>query len=192
MTRLVTLVAVAACLAGCSSGGGSSSAGSTGPKRVSTLPTSGTVTYTDRRVYTVAPLGSVLRLDDIAVKVQSVVWKAHVDLGKAAGVTIKPPPGTKTFGLVTLAVKNMTQKPERIGLTQIWLRNAAGSPYLAAATASVPDNLLKVAIPPGKTVTGTLVYPTPAKATGYLLVYRFDDAKGIAKAKHVGLLRYAS
>jgi len=191
VTRLVALVAVAACLAGCSSGGGSSAA-STGPKRVATLPTSGTVTYTDGRVYTVAPLGSVLRLDDIAVKVQSVVWKAHVDLGKAAGVTIKPPPGTETFGLVTLVVKNMTPKPERIGLTQIWLRNAAGSPYLAAATASVPDNLLKMAIPPGKTVTGTLVYPTPAKATGYLLVYRFDDARAIAKANHVGLLRYAS
>jgi hypothetical protein len=192
VTRLVALVAVAACLAaGCSSGGGSSAA-SSGPKRVSTLPTSGTVTYTDGRVYTVAPLGSVLRLDDIAVKVQRVVWKPHVDLGEVGGVTIKPPPGTKTFGLVTLAVKNMTQKSERIGLTQIWLRNAAGSPYLAAATANVPDNLLKMTIPPGKTVTGTLAYPTPAKATGYLLVYRFDDAKAIAKASHVGLLRYAS
>jgi hypothetical protein len=192
VTRLVALVAVAACLAGCSSGGGGSSAASTGPKRVSTLPTSGTVTYTDGRVYTVAPLGSVLRLDDIAVKVRSVTWKRHVDLGSAAGVAITPPPGTKTFGLVTLAVKNMTQKSERIGLTQIWLRNAAGSPYLAAATANVPNNLLKMAIPPGKTVTGTLAYPTPAQATGYLLVYRFDDARAIAKASHVGLLRYAS
>ena len=192
MTRLVALVAVAACLAGCASGGGDSSGSSTGPKRVSTLPTSGTVTYTDGRVYTVAPLGSVLRLDDIAVTVRGVAWKRHVDLGKVAGVTIKPPPGTKTFGLVTLAVKNMTQEPEHIGLTQIWLRNAAGSPYLAAATANVPDNLLKMAIPPGKTVTGTLVYPTPAQATGYLLVYRFDDARAIAKAEHVGLLRYSS
>jgi len=192
VTRLVALVVVAACLAGCSSGGGDSSAGSTGPKRVSTLPTSGTVTYTDGRVYTVAPLGSVLRLDDISVKVQSVVWKPHVDLGSVGGTAINPPPGTKTFGLVTLTVKNMTPKPERLGLTQIWLRNAAGSPYLAAATAAVPDNLLKMAIPPGKTVTGTLVYPTPQKETGYLLVYRFDDAKAIAKASHVGLLRYAS
>ena len=192
MKRLVALVGVAACLAGCSSGGGGSSAGSTGPKRVSTLPTSGTVTYTDGRVYTVAPLGSVLRLDDIAVKVQSVVWKPHVDLGSVAGVAINPPPGTKTFGLVTLAVKNMTKATERLGLTQIWLRNAAGSPYLAAATASVPNNLLKMAIPPGQTVTGTLVYPTPEKEMGYLLIYRFDDAKAIAKASHVGLLRYAS
>jgi hypothetical protein len=189
--RLVALVAVAACLAGCSSGGGASSS-SPGPKTVSTLPTSGTVTYTDGRVYTVAPLGSVLRLDDIAVKVQSVVWKPHVALGSVSGTPTNPPPGTKTFGLVTLTVKNMTQKPERVGLTQIWLRNAAGSPYLAAATADVPDNLLKMTIPPGKTVTGTLAYPTPEKETGYLLVYRFDDAKAIAKATHVGLLRYAS
>jgi hypothetical protein len=191
VTRLVALVLVAACLAGCGSGGDSST-GSPGPKRVATLPTSGTVTYTDGRVYTVAPLGSVLRLDDIAVKVQKVDWKPEVDLGSVGGVSIKPPPGTKTFGVVTLTVTNTSRKPERLGVTQIWLRNAAGSPYLAAATANVPDNLLNMAIRPGKTVTGTLVYPTPAKATGYLLVYRFDDAKAIAKANHVGLLRYAS
>ncbi len=186
------LVAVAACLAGCSSGGGGSSASSSGPKRVATLPTSGTATYTDGRVYTVAPLGTVLRLDDIAVKVQSVVWKPKVDLGSVGGTAVTPPPGTKTYGVVTLTVKNMTSKPERVGLTQIWLRNAAGSPYLAAATARVPDNLLTMPIPAGKSVTGSLVYPTPQKETGYLLVYRFDDAKAIAKANHVGLLRYAS
>ena len=191
MTRLVALVLVAACLAGCGSGGDSST-GSPGPKRVATLPTSGTVTYTDGRVYTVAPLGSVLRLDDIAVKVQKVDWKPEVDLGSVGGVSIKPPPGTKTFGLVTLAVKNMTRKPEHIGLTQIWLRNAAGSPYLASATAQVADNLLRMPIPAGKSVTGALVFPTPRQETGYLLVYRFDDARAIAKANHVGLLRYAS
>jgi len=88
VTRLVALVLVAACLAGCGSGGDSST-GSPGPKRVATLPTSGTVTYTDGRVYTVAPLGSVLRLDDIAVKVQKVDWKPEVDLGSVDGVSIK-------------------------------------------------------------------------------------------------------
>ncbi len=191
MRRIVALVAVAACLAGCSSGGSSSTA-SSGPERVATLPTSGTVTYTDGRVYTVAPLGAVLRLDDIAVKVQSVVWKPKVDLGSVGGVAIKPPPGTRAFGLVTLTVTNRSGKPERLGVTQIWLRNAAGSPYLASATARVPDNLLKMPIPAGKSVTGTLVYPAPRKETGYLLVYRFDDARAIAKANHVGLLRYAS
>jgi Domain of unknown function (DUF4352) len=188
--RLVALVAVAACLAGCSSGG-SSSTGSLVPKRVATLPTSGTVTYTDGRVYTVAPLGSVLRLDDIAVKVQSVAWKPKIDLGSIAGVAVKPPPGTKIFGLVTLTVTNRSRKPERLGVTQIWLRNAAGSPYLASATARVPENLLRMPIPAGKSVTGVLVYPTPRKETGYLLVYRFDDSTAIAKANHVGLLRYA-
>jgi hypothetical protein len=188
--RLVALVAVAACLAGCSSGGNSST-GSPGPKRVATLPTSGTVTYTDGRVYTVAPLGSVLRLDDIAVKVQSVAWKPKIDLGSIAGVAVKPPPGTKIFGLVTLTVTNRSRKPERLGVTQIWLRNAAGSPYLASATARVPENLLRMPIPGGNSVTGVLVYPTPRKETGYLLVYRFDDSTAIAKANHVGLLRYA-
>ena len=191
MTRVAALVLVAACLAGCGSGSDSTT-GSSGPKRVATLPTSGTVTYTDGRVYTVAPLGSVLRLDDIAVKVQKVDWKPKVDLGTVGGVTLKPPPGTKAFGVVTLTVTNTSRRPERLGLTQIWLRNAAGSPYLASATAQVPDNLLHMPIPAGKAVTGALVFPTPREETGYLLVYRFDDSKAIAKASHVGLLRYAS
>jgi hypothetical protein len=188
--RIAALVAVAACLAGCAAGG-SSSTGSSGPRRVATLPTSGTVTFTDGRVYTVAPLGSVLRLDDIAVKVQGVAWKRKVDLGSVAGVAVKPPPGTKTFGVVRLTVTNRSTRPERLGVTQIWLRNAAGSPYLASATARVPNNLLRTPIPAGKSVTGALVYPTPREETGYLLVYRFDDSKAIAKARHVGLLRYA-
>jgi hypothetical protein len=191
VTRIVALVAVAACLAGCSSSGGSST-GSSGPKRVSTLPTSGTVTYIDGRVYTVAPLGTVLRLDDITVKVRSVAWKPKVDLGSVGGVAVKPPPGTKTFGVVTLTVTNTGRRPEHLGVTQIWLRNAAGSPFLASATARVPDNLLKMPIPAGRSVTGALVYPTPQRETGYLLVYRFDDSRAIAKATHVGLLRYAS
>jgi hypothetical protein len=191
VTRLVALVLVAASLAGCGSGGDSST-GSAGPKRVATLPTSGTVTYTDGRVYTVAPLGDVLHLDDIDVKVERVDWKPKVDLGTVAGVAVKPPPGTKTFGVVTLTVTNKSRRKERLGVTQIWLRNAAGSPYLASATARVPDNLLRMPIPAGKSVTGALVFPTPQQETGYLLVYRFDDSKAIAKASHVGLLRYAS
>jgi Domain of unknown function (DUF4352) len=189
--RLVALVAVAACLAGCASSGGSST-GSSGPRRVATLPTSGTVTFTDGRVYTVAPLGTLLRLDDIDVRVRGVAWKRKVDLGSVAGVAVKPPPGTRTFGVVTLTVTNRSSRPQRLGVTQIWLRNAAGSPYLASATARVPDNLLRMAIPPGRSVTGALVYPTPREETGYLLVYRFDDSRAIAKASHVGLLRYAS
>jgi Domain of unknown function (DUF4352) len=188
--RIAALVAVAACLAGCASGG-SSQTGSSGPRRVATLPTSGTVTFTDGRVYTVAPLGSVLHLDDIEVKVQGVAWKPKVDLGSVGGVAIKPPPGTRTFGVVTLTVTNRSNRPERLGVTQIWLRNAAGSPYLASATARVPDNLLRTRIPAGRSVTGALVYPTPREETGYLLVYRFDDSKAIAEARHVGLLRYA-
>jgi hypothetical protein len=190
VTRIAALAAVAACLAGCA-GSGSSSTGSSGPARVATLPTSGTVTFTDGRVYTVAPLGAVLHLDDIEVRVRSVAWKPRVDLGSVGGVAVKPPPGTKTFGVVTLTVTNKSTRPERLGVTQIWLRNAAGSPYLASATARVPDNLLRMPIPPGKSVTGALVYPTPQQETGYLLVYRFDDSTAIAKATHVGLVRYA-
>jgi hypothetical protein len=182
--KLAPLIVAALCLAGCSSGGGGSSAAQTGPPTVSTLPTSGTVKYTDGRIYTVAPLGRTLRLDDISVRVQSVVWRRSVK------VAFKPP-GTKIFGLVTLTVTNPTRSRQQVGLTQIWLRDAAGDPILAAASATVPHNLLEMPIPPGATVTGTLVYPAPQRETGYLLVYRFADAKAIAKAKHVGLLKYA-
>jgi hypothetical protein len=95
------------------------------------------------------------------------------------------------YALVTLTVTNLTHASQQVALTQIWLRNSAGAPYLAAATASVPRNLLRLPILPGKSVTGTLVYPAPRRETGYLLVYRFADAKAIAKAKHVGLLAYS-
>jgi Domain of unknown function (DUF4352) len=182
--RIVALLAVALSLAGCGGGsGGASSAPVTTPPS-STLPTSGTVTYTDGRVYTVAPVHTALRLDDVVVRVKSVVWRRSVKVGFK-------PPGTKAYGLVTLTVTNLTQTSQKVALTQIWLRNAAGAPYLAAATASVPRNLLGLPIPAGKSVTGTLVYPVPQQETGYLLVYRFGDAKAIAKAKHVGLLAYS-
>jgi hypothetical protein len=181
--RLLALVGVGLCLAGCGGGGGTSSAPNTAPPS-STLPTSGTVTYTDGRQYTVAPLHTLLRLDDITVRVRSVVWERSVK------VAFKPP-GTHIYAVVTLTVTNLTHAPQKLALTQIWLRNAAGFPYLAAATANVRKNLLGLPIGAGKSVTGTLVYPVPERETGYLLVYRFGDAKAIAKAKHVGLLAYS-
>jgi hypothetical protein len=178
------LTALALTLAGCAGGGGATSNGPASAPPASTLPTSGTVTYTDGRVYTVAPLHTALRLDDVVVRVRSVVWRRSVKVGFK-------PPGTTTYGLVTLTVTNLTHASQKVALTQIWLRNAAGAPYLAAATASVPKNLLGLPIPAGKSVTGMLVYPAPQRETGYLLVYRFGDAKAIAKAKHVGLLAYS-
>ena len=183
MRKLAAVLVAALCLAGCSSGGGDSSTAAQGPPVVSTLPTSGTVKYKDGRIYTIAPLGRTLHLDDIAVRVQRVVWRRSVKVGFK-------PPGTKIFALVTLTVTNPTRSRQQVGLTQIWLRDAAGNPILAAASATVPKNLLEMPIPPGATVTGTLVYPAPQRETGYLLVYRFADAKAIAKAKHVGLLKY--
>lgn len=183
MRRLLVLAGISLCLAGCGGGGGTSSAPVTAPP-ASTLPTSGTVTYTDGRVYTVAPLHSALRLDDITVRVRSVTWQRSAKVGFR-------PPGTRMYAFVRLTVTNHTHSTQRVVLTQIWLRNAAGAPYLAAARASVPRNLLTLPIAPGKSVTGTLVYPVPQRETGYLLVYRFGDADAIAKAKHVGLLAYS-
>ena len=141
------------------------------------------VTFTDGRIYTVAPLGKVLRLDDISVRVARVVWRQSI-------TTAFKPPGTKIYGLVTLTIANLSKAAQEVGPTQIWLRDAAGNPHLAAAGAQIPQNLLKIRIAPGKSVSGTLVFPAPRRETGYLLVYRFADASAIAKAKHVGLLRY--
>jgi hypothetical protein len=186
--RLALLVATAACLAACAcggSGGGSSSSAPQGPPLATTLPTSGTVRYKgDGRIYTVAPLHHPLRLDDIVVQVRRVAWRS------SAGVGFKPP-GTTTYGVVTLTVTNLTKSRQTVAPTQIWLRDASGAPFLAAATTTVPGNLLRRPIPPGRSVTGTLVYPTPRRETGYLLVYRFGDAAAIAKAEHVGLVRYS-
>jgi hypothetical protein len=183
--RLVLVLAAALLAAGCSSGGGGSSAGPAGPPVVSQLPTSGTVRYKgDGRVYTIAPLGRILRLDDIDVQVHSVTYVRSVKVAFT-------PPGTKTYAVVKLTITNVSKKRQVIGPTQIWLRNANGFPYLAAQTTSVPKNLLTTPIPAGAAVTGTLVFPVPARETGYLLVYRFADAKAIAKAKHVGLVKYS-
>ena len=185
MRRLGLVLAAALLAAGCSSGGGGSSAGPAGPRVVTQLPTSGTVRYKgDGRIYTIAPLRRTLRLDDIDVQVRSVTYRRSVD------VTFTPP-GTKTFAVVTLTVTNVTKRRQVIGPTQIWLRNASGFPYLAALTKGTPKTLLTTPIPAGGSVTGELVFPVPQNETGYLLVYRFADAKAIAKAKHVGLVKYS-
>jgi hypothetical protein len=182
---LVLVVAAVLLAAGCSSGGGGSSAGPAGPRVVTQLPTSGTVRYKgDGRVYTIAPLGRTLRLGDIDVQVRSVTYRRSVKVAFT-------PPGTKTFAVVTLTLTNVTKERQVIGPTQIWLRNANGFPYLAAQTRSVPRNFLTTPIAAGAAVTGTLVFPVPQRETGYLLVYRFADAKAIAKAKHVGLVKYS-
>jgi hypothetical protein len=182
--RLGAVVGLALVVAGCSSGGGGSSAQPGGPPVVTQLPTSGTVRYQgDGRIYTIAPLGRVLRLDDMDVQVRSVTYRRGVK------VRFKPP-GTTTFAVVTLTITNVTKKRQIVGPTQIWLRNAAGFPYLAARTTGVPRDLLTTPIPAGAAVTGSLVFPVPRRETGYLLVYRFDDASAIAKAKHVGLVKY--
>jgi hypothetical protein len=182
--RSLPALAAVLLLAACGSGGGGSSAGPSGPPVVTQLPTSGTVRYKgDGRIYTIAPLGTVLRLDDIDVQVRSVTYRKSVQVAFT-------PPGTTTFAMVSLTVTNITKTRQVLGPTQIWLRNANGFPYLAARTTGVPKNLLTTPIPAGDARTGTLVFPVPQHETGYLLVYRFADASAIARAKHVGLVRY--
>ncbi|MGH3140998.1 MAG: DUF4352 domain-containing protein [Gaiellales bacterium] len=183
MRRAIALLVAVIATAGCSGGGnGASSADSNTAPPSSTLPVSGTVTYTDGKVYTVAPLGAKLVLDDVSVKVDGVEWTRHVD------ATL--PPGTTIFAVVRVTLTNTSGANQTVAPTQIWLLDSKNHAYFASPTAKVDHPLVGVSLAPGQTATGTLVYPTPGRQTGNLLVYRFADATRIAEARHVGLVRY--
>jgi Domain of unknown function (DUF4352) len=179
--RLLAAAAAALLAAGCGGGGGATSAGGLSAPPSSTLPSSGTVTYTDGRVYTIAPAGSTLTLPGLAVRATAVRWAAAV-----AGAI--RPPGTRVFAVVTVAVTNRTQAAQLVGGTQVWFLDASRRAYLAAAGARVPSPLVGATVPPGGTVTGTLAFAVPGRSAGRLLVYTFADAAAIADAHHVGLL----
>jgi len=182
--RVAILLLVAVAVAGCSGGGASSSGGSNPAPHSKTLPVSGTVTYTDGKVYTVAPLGSTLVLDDVSVKVDGIEWTRDLKAPL--------PPGTTIFAVVRLTLTNTSGADQTVAPTQIWLLDSKNHAYLtsAAAATEVDHPLLGVSIAPGKSATGTLVYPAPGREHGNLLVYRFADATHIAQARHVGLVRY--
>jgi uncharacterized protein DUF4352 len=182
--RRATLAALAAVLvtAGCSGGGSSASAGSNTAPPSSTLPVSGTVTYKDGKVYTVAPLGAKLALDDVSVKIDGVAWVDRL------GAPL--PPGMKMFGVVRLTITNTSGVAQTLTPTQIWLLDRDNHAFLASVGAQVDHPLIGVTIPPGKSVTGTLAFPAPTREKGNLLVYRFADSTAIAHAHHVGLIRY--
>jgi hypothetical protein len=176
------LAALALAAAGCSGGGSGSSAGSDTAPPSSTLPVSGTVTYKDGKVYTVAPLGKTLVLDDLSLTVDAIAWTTHVDA--------RLPPGARTFAVVQVTVTNTSDVAQTVSPTQIWLLDAGNHAFLASAGAKVGHPLLGRSLAPGESATGTLVFPTPGRETGNLLVYRFADATHIVGAKHVGLIRY--
>jgi hypothetical protein len=183
--RRVAALAVAALVAAGCSGGGSAASGSTNTAPPSsTLPVSGTVTYTDGKVYTVAPLGSKLVLDDVSVKVDGIEWTRDLKAPLPLGATV--------FGVVRVTLTNTSGVDQTVAPTQIWLLDSKNHAFLAsaAAAAEVGHPLVGMSIGPGQSATGTLVYPTPRRETGNLLVYRFGDATAIARATHVGLVRY--
>jgi hypothetical protein len=181
--RLLAVGALAAVAAGCAGGTGAAATGGTGAPPSSTLPVSGTVTYTDGRIYTVAPRGATLKIPGIAVRVVGIRWAPSV-----AGA--QRPPGTRTFAIVTVTATNRTHAPQLLAATQIWLLDPNRRAYLAAARARIPHPLVGATLPPGVGVTGNLVYAAPGRTTGNLLVYTFADATAIAKAHHVGLIAY--
>jgi hypothetical protein len=181
----IALLAVVLVAAGCSGGGSGRSGGSAGSNTAppsSTLPTSGTVTFTDGKVYTVAPLGAKLVLDDVSVRVGGVAWS------KGLGAPL--PPGTTIFGVVRLTVTNTSTVAQTIAPTQIWLLDSKNHAFLASPAAQVDHPLIGMTLGPGRSATGTLAFPAPGRETGNLLVYRFADATRIAGARHVGLVRY--
>jgi hypothetical protein len=180
--RAAILLAAVLAASGCSGGGSGASAGSNTAPPSSTLPRSGTVTYTDGKVYTVAPLGSTLVLDDISVKVAGVAWTKRIDAPL--------PPGTTIFGVVRMTITNTSTATQTVAPTQIWLLDSKNHAFLASATAEVGRSLIGMSLGPGQSATGQLVFPAPGRETGNLLVYRFADATKIAQAHHVGLIRY--
>ena len=184
MSRVAALVVVVLAAAGCSGGGSAASGGTNTAPPSSTLPSSGTVTYTDGKVYTVAPLGSRLVLDGISVKVDGIEW--------TRGLKAPLPPGATVFGVVRVTLTNRSNADQTVAPTQIWLLDSKNHAFLASAVAAaeVGHPLVGMSIGPGQSATGTLVYPAPGRQTGNLLVYRFGDATDIADAKHVGLVRY--
>jgi hypothetical protein len=181
--RAAAILAAAALAAGCSGGDSAGSGGSNTAPPSSTLPRSGTVTYTDGKVYTVAPLGSTLVLDDVSVKVAGIEWAAAI-----GGASL--PPGTTIFGVVRVTVTNTSDATQTIAPTQIWLLDSKNRAFISSAAAHVRHPVVGKSLGPGQSATGSLVFPAPRRETGNLLVYRFADATDIAHAHHVGLVRY--
>jgi hypothetical protein len=184
--RLIAPLAMLLVAAACS-GGGSASGGhpatSTAPSvpTVDTLPPTGTVKLSDGVIYTVVAAGTTLKLGNVTLRIDSLEWRHHVS------VPVHPP-GTRIYAVFTVTVGNRSGEDVTLGPTQIWLRNEGNRPFLAAGGADVPHPLVNASLPAGGTVTGTLVFPLPAKLAGGLLLYRLGDLP--ATAKHVGIARY--
>jgi hypothetical protein len=182
LAPLLILLAAAACAGGNSSSPPPPTSSAPSIPEVQQLPAEGTVRYSGR-VYTVAAPGSTLELDDVSLTIDSFGWQKNV------AVAVEPP-GTTTFGIFQVTVTNHGDRPATILPTQIWLLDTGNHPFIAAAGAGIDQPLIGKAVPPGKSVSGVLVYPVPKKVEGGLLLYRLADAERIAKAEHVGLLRY--
>jgi Domain of unknown function (DUF4352) len=179
---LLLLLATAACTGGSDAAGEPPASGTQSVPEADQLPAEGTVRYSGR-IYTVAAPGTTLELDDVALRIDSFGWQKNIS------VPVEPP-GTRTFAIFNVTVTNRGEEDATVLPTQIWLLDTGNRPFIAAANAEVNDLLIGKVIAPGESVTGTLVYPLPRKLDGGLLVYRLADATGIAKAPHVGLLRY--
>jgi hypothetical protein len=183
LAPVMILLAAAACTGGNSSS--SPQPSTTSASRIpeaQQLPAEGTVRYSGR-VYTVAAPGSTLELDDVSLQIDSFGWQKNV------AVAVEPP-GTTTFGIFQVTVTNRGDQPATILPTQIWLLDTGNHPFIAAAGAGIDQPLIGKTVPAGKSVSGVLVYPVPKKIEGGLLLYRLADAESIAKAEHVGFLRY--
>jgi uncharacterized protein DUF4352 len=184
--RIVPLVALLVASA-CSGAGSASSSqppagsGQNVPE-ADQLPAKGTVRF-NGRIYTVAAPGTTLALDDVSLRIDTFGWQKNVP------VAIEPP-GTSTFAIFSVTITNLGDEDATLRPTQIWLLDEGNHPYIPAAGAELNNLLIGKVVPAGKSVTGTLVYAVPKRLRGGLLLYRLADADGIAKAEHVGLLRY--
>ena len=90
----------------------------------------------------------------------------------------KPFVWTAERDVVRVTLTNRSGATRTVSPTQIWLLDAENHAYLASATAKVGHPLLGQSIGPGQSATGTLVYPTPGRQTGNLLVYASQVRQG--------------
>jgi hypothetical protein len=183
--RLTAPLALLLLAAACSGGGSTPStppaSTATSVPTVATLPPHGTVKLSDGVIYTVVAPGNTLRLDNVTLRIDNVRWE------KSVSVPFRPL-GTRVYAVFTVTVTNLSGDDTALSATQIWLRNQGNRPFLAAGQADVPRPLVGAKLPAGGSVTGTLVFPLPAKLSGGLLLYRLGDLP--ATAKHVGIARY--
>jgi hypothetical protein len=183
MRRPLLALLVLATATACAGGGDGADTGASGAPATAAPAGGTTISGPDERTYVVAKPGERLELDDLTARLVKFRWRRDAPVAAA-------PPGTRAYAEATIHLANTGRRPAVVRPTQIWLVDGAGNTYLPAARADLPDGLVGRRIAPGAAATGRVLFPTPARGEGSVLVYRFADAEAIARATRAGLLEH--